>query len=126
MSRTLIIPLGLFALLLGTVSAGPAEEPKSQRESADAQISKLHQMVGDKVDEIVRLRIENDKLQRDVERLKAELNAARVAANAPLVRPLLPPTNVPNVPDGWQLRQFNGVPYYIVPLDSPVAKPATP
>lgn len=122
MFRTLIIPLGLFALLLGTVSAGPADEPKSQRESADAQISKLQQLVGEKADEIQRLRNENDKLKQDVERLKGELHAVRAAGNVPFVRPPL----APRIPDGWQLRQFNGVPYYIVPLDSPAAKPANP
>jgi len=56
-----------------------------------------------------------------------EKRVAELEKRQPMVvvpQPTVPRAQTPSLPkrplpDGWQQREFNGIPYYIVPLDTP-------
>lgn len=100
-----VATLGLCAF---NVSAGePATHPQDSR---DAQLKALQAKVQ-----------QQEAIIRD---LSEKLAQAKAQASQPLTLKYLPlttqaaPMIVPQqVPEGWVQRQFNGVPYYVIPLD---------
>ena len=62
-------------------------------------------------------------LERRVESLEKRLRISTVRRSAPAVRP---PASRPeqSLPKGWRRKEFNGVPYYLVPLKIEQSRPA--
>ncbi|MHC4116615.1 MAG: hypothetical protein ACYSWO_03815 [Planctomycetota bacterium] len=67
-------------------------------------------------DSIARLRARISSLERRVAGLEKKLqtSTARPSIRA---RPLPSPPSRRSLPKGWRRREFNGVPYYLVPVD---------
>jgi hypothetical protein len=60
-----------------------------------------------------------------LEKRVAELEKRQPMVVVPQPQPSLPHAPSPSapirpLPKGWQQREFNGIPYYIVPLDTPM------
>ncbi len=68
-----------------------------------------------------------ERLQQQIEKLEqrvAQLEQSQGLKVVPQPQRLLYSDNsrFRNIPEGWQQREFNGTPFYVVPLDTP--KPA--
>ena len=112
MSRGTLIRGGIAALLLGTLSAAPAKEPQTR---PDPQ-STIRSLGAELAAERAQNQELTDKLRQMTRQLADLQRQLDLARHAPLRRaPLLQPRR--EVPDGWQLRQFNGIDYYLVPLN---------
>lgn len=124
MSRPFARHLGLLALLLCTLSAAPAESSQSAPET---EYQKLENRFKDLLSQNAKLRERNAELERHLQELNTKLqqleNQLKVPAKivipplkfAPLTGPQMTPNGQP-LPQGWREGQFNGLPYYIVPL----------
>ena len=54
-------------------------------------------------------------LERQVKKLESQLRPGKMIKDFPVT---IPPTfrHMPRAPKGWRKRQFNGIDYYVVPL----------
>jgi hypothetical protein len=52
-----------------------------------------------------------------LEKRVATLETKLLAERAPKDLPLVIPHQMPQTPKGWLKREFNGIPYYAIPLD---------
>lgn len=66
-------------------------------------------------DVIARLEQRIDTLERRVEMLEKKLHAAPVGRRSSTTRPARPSVR-PSHPRGWRRKEFNGIPYYVIPL----------
>jgi hypothetical protein len=67
-------------------------------------------------DVIARLEQRIDALEQRVEMLEKRLQSVPVARRSAPIRPARPSVR-PSHPRGWRRREFNGVPYYVIPLE---------
>jgi seryl-tRNA synthetase len=66
--------------------------------------------------ELKSLRSEVASLEKRVERLENQLQqVSKVIKNYSVTIPQTFP-RMPQVPKGWRKREFNGIPYYVIPL----------
>lgn len=124
MSRPFALKLGFLALLLCTLSAAPAETAPS---SPDNAYQKLASRFKDLMSQNANLRERNAELERHLTEMSAKLwqleSQLKVPAKivipplryTPLLTPRLTPNGQP-LPEGWHEGRFNGLPYYVVPL----------
>jgi len=63
--------------------------------------------------ELKSLRSQVESLEKRVTTLETQI-ADRAFKDLPLIMPRTP--QMPQVPKGWRKRQFNGIPYYVIPL----------
>jgi len=63
--------------------------------------------------ELKSLRSQVESLEKRVQTLETQM-ADRALKDLPLIKPQTPQT--PQVPKGWRKREFNGIPYYVIPL----------
>lgn len=108
----IIVRGGLALLLLCTLSATPAEQPQTHPES-DTKIRSLESQLAAERAHNQELTDRVTKMSRELADLRNQLATARAAAI--VCKPVQPGRQVP---EGWTLRQFNGIPYYLVPLDA--------
>jgi hypothetical protein len=108
----MVVRGGLALLLLGALSAAPAEQPQTHPDS-EATIRSLESQLATERAHNQELTDRVIKMSREMADLRKQLEAARAAAT--LRVPVQPGRQVP---EGWTLRQFNGMTYYLVPLDA--------
>jgi cell division protein FtsB len=130
MLRITVVRWGLSALLLVSVSALAGDSVNGNADASQKEIEKLQQRLADETAQNAKLREQNTKLSRELTDMGERLNQLEKQLKAPrdLVLPQLKwaplpegATIAPNprrIPDGWQEQQFNGVPYYIIPLQN--------
>lgn len=113
MSRT--ISCGIAVLILVTLSAGPAGEANKSttpptREQLEARVETLQTRVRE-------LERRNSALEAEAQQLRTRLLVERP-------QPIIPDAG--RVPENWQRRQFNGITYYLVPLEmtTPTTRPS--
>lgn len=70
----------------------------------------------DRGDSIAQLRARIGSLERRVGGLEKKLQTSTAKTSSTTIRPSSPPRDQ-SLPKGWRRREFNGVPYYLVPLD---------
>ena len=89
-------------LVLGTISAGPVSDATQDRvRELEAKLSAAEQRG-------IQLTKKNLELEKQVKQLQLQLAVMQVA----------PPQELKTMPDGWKPFQFNGMTYYVVPLDA--------
>ena len=76
-----------------------------------------------RVDSITLLKARISSLEKRVESLEKRLQISTARRSAPSVRPPAPRTPQ-SLPKGWQRKEFNGVPYYLIPLEQKQSRPA--
>jgi len=59
------------------------------------------------------LKLQVKSLEERIETLETKL----LAEKAPKELPLIIPRQMPQTPKGWRRKEFNGIPYYVIPLD---------
>ena len=59
------------------------------------------------------LKSQVESLEMRVKTLETQM-ADRMLKDLPLIMPQTP--QMPRVPKGWRKREFNGIPYYVIPL----------
>lgn len=64
--------------------------------------------------ELKSLKSQVESLEKRVKTLETQLKADKAIKDFPLIMPQTP--QMPQVPKGWRKRQFNGIPYYVIPL----------
>ncbi|MHC4580925.1 MAG: hypothetical protein ACYS14_05670 [Planctomycetota bacterium] len=74
---------------------------------------------------IARLRARISSMERRIERLEKRLQTSTVRPSPAPRRPSRPP-RAQSLPKGSQRRQFNGMPYYLVPLGQKQSKACRP
>jgi len=67
-------------------------------------------------DVIARLEQRIDALEQRVEMLEKKLRSVPIARRSPTIRSARPSVR-PSRPRGWRRKEFNGVPYYVIPLE---------
>ena len=72
---------------------------------------------------MARLRARVASLEQRVEKLEKELRAGRPRPSRSVQRPQGIPRG-PRLPEGWRKREFNGLPYYLVPLERGSTRPS--
>lgn len=114
MSGRMVICGGLALVLLGGLSAAPTEQEPNRTDAQQQQVT-----VQSLEKQLTAERARNQQLTDELAKTKQELSVLRaqlqVGRQAQL-RWATPISPGPSVPEGWQLRQFNGMPYYVVPL----------
>lgn len=132
MSRAMMIHCSLLALMVCCLSAGPAETAPSSPES---QVRKLKDQLDNELAQNARLRQRNEELEKQLLVLSQQLNKLEAQLKSPTTMGPIPQLNLPQLklprflPDGkavppdWDERQFNGVPYYIIPLEGNAVHP---
>jgi hypothetical protein len=96
MRRSLLL-IGLFILIPLTVLALGATTDSSNGVEAELKV----------------LRLQVKSLEKRVKTLETKLLAERTPEELPSVIP----RQMPQTPKGWLKREFNGIPYYVIPLD---------
>jgi hypothetical protein len=130
MHRSIALRWGFLALLLCTLSAAPADTAPAARQP---EFKKLQQRLDGLKAQNAQLRQRNAELERHLLDLKARLNQLEMQVKVPakiMIPPLNPapltsPRILPNghaVPQGWREEQFNGLPYYLIPLQQDAAE----
>jgi hypothetical protein len=61
--------------------------------------------------ELKSLKSQVESLEKRVQTLETQLMIDKAPKDFPLITP-----QPPQVPKGWRKRQFNGIPYYVIPL----------
>jgi hypothetical protein len=90
-SLAILVPLTLFAL-------GAKDTPSK---SIEVELKSLRSQVA--------------SLEERVEKLENQLKVGKVIKDYSVTIPQTFP-HMPQVPKGWQKREFNGIPYYVIPL----------
>ena len=67
-------------------------------------------------DSISKLKARISSLERRVDSLEKKLQTRPARIGSAIRRPSNPP-RVPSLPKGWRRKEFNGMPYYLVPLN---------
>jgi hypothetical protein len=111
---------GLATVLLGGLSAAPAEQGQNRTDSPQqVTIQSLEK-------QLTAERARNQQLTDELARAKQELSVLRTQLQVGRQAQLkwaTPVPPAPSVPEGWQSRQFNGMTYYVVPLHGEQAVP---
>ena len=131
MSCATVVRWGLSALMLVSVSALAGDSASGNADASQKEIEKLQQRLADETAQNAKLREQNTKLSHELTDMGERLNQLEKQLKAPhdLVLPQLkwsarsrrgqPFAPTPRqIPNGWREQQFNGVPYYIIPLQS--------
>ena len=84
----------------------PATRPEAPKQDPDKVMKSLEQVLKAYQDENTALRARVKELEAEVQKLKQSRTVT-----------LLPGQPQAKVPDGWVPREFNGMTYYVVPLD---------
>lgn len=105
----------VMALLLSAyVVAGPAEDEQTPKPPATG-VKDLNERIA-----------ELEARVAELEKLEKRVTALERSPISTIVRPHQVPPVVPEpLPPGWREFEFNGVPYYIVPLNKQNGAPAT-
>ena len=106
-----IVRGGLALLVLGALSAAPTAQPQTQPDP-QAIIRSLEGQLAVERAHNQELTAELAKTTRELADTRRHLEAARAANIVISVQPGRP------VPEGWTLRRFNGINYYLVPLNA--------
>lgn len=121
MSAKVPLHFGLLVLLIATLSASPADTAPS---SPDIQVQKLKDELVSQMALSKQLRTRNEELEKQLLQMHQQLQKLESQLKAPTTNWAIPPLNMPRflpdgraVPPNWNERQFNGVPFYIVPLE---------
>ena len=104
MKRASLLRFAFGAVLVAGLGAA-ADNPGAGKPSETEQ---LRSRVRDLVSEVAALKTENFELRAQVRLLQARL----ASTGNPAVVP------APSIPENWKRSQFNGLTYYLVPLDS--------
>lgn len=107
MSRMSLVGLALGISVVAGLGAVSADS--SQPANPTEREKQLAQHVGDLASQLAQLRQENAQLKAENQLLRA-----RLAMVAQVNRQRAPAS----VPDNWTPRQFNGMTFYLVPLDA--------
>ena len=67
-------------------------------------------------DSITQLKARISSLERRVASLEKKLGTSTPSRSSAIRRPSSPPRDQ-SLPKGWRRKEFNGVPYYLIPLD---------
>jgi hypothetical protein len=120
---------GFWALVLCTVSAAAADPAPASPES---ELQKMQQRMDELKAQNLQLRDRNAELERHLLDLNTRLRQLETQLKEP-AKILIPPLNyaplnspgiLPNgrvVPEGWREERFNGLPYYVIPLQGAAA-----
>jgi hypothetical protein len=130
MSRATMFRWGFLILLLGGLSSTLGDRAKAAADSPETETQALKRRLADALNENAKLRDQNSTLERHLIDLGAQIKQLE-ALKAPkpyVVIPqlkwappadTLPQSVMPRpIPEGWREQQFNGVPYYLIPLQS--------
>src|SRR3954470_9388936 len=101
MTRATLIRCGIATVLLGGLGVAPALDQNVPDNQLSAKVAELEK-------KNYELAKENAKLKDENRQLQVQLTARQQMVNPPVQ---------PKVPGNWTPRQFNGVTYYLVPLD---------
>ncbi|NQT01159.1 MAG: hypothetical protein HQ580_03990 [Planctomycetes bacterium] len=93
--RRFLLLIGLTIFIPLTVLALGAKTDSNK--SIEAELKSLKSQVA--------------SLEKRVKTLETQLLARRTLKDFPLIMP-----QTHHVPKGWRKRQFNGIPYYVIPL----------
>lgn len=107
---------GLALVLLGGLSAAPADQGQNR---TDAQQQQVTVQLLEK--QLTAERARNQQLTDELARAKQELAVLRTQLQIGRLGQITP---APSVPEDWQSRRFNGITYYVVPLHGQQAGPA--
>lgn len=120
MPRLIVLYCGLLALMFGTLSASPADTAPS---SPETQVQKLKEQLASEIAQNAKLRQRNEELQKKLLDMGSQLKKLEAQLKVPPMQWAIPQLkmprvlpNAPAVPPDWNERQFNGMPYYIIPL----------
>lgn len=129
MSGRTALRLSFLALMLCTLSAAAADPAPASPES---ELQKMQQHVNELKAQNAKLRERNAELERHLLDLNARLRQLEAQFKEP-AKIVIPPLNytplklpgiLPNgrlVPEEWREEQFNGQPYYVIPLQGAAA-----
>jgi hypothetical protein len=120
MPRLIVFHCGLLALMFGTLSASPADRVPS---SPEKQVQRLKEQLASEMAQNAMLRQRNEELEKELLDISSQLKKLEAQLKIPPMHWTIPQWNMPHllqngptVPPDWNERQFNGVPYYIIPL----------
>ena len=108
--------MGLFAVLVAFVAVVVLHRPASlaQEKGSSETISSLTERIKE-----LEARVERLEESRQILALPAPRAELPTPPKGPQEYQLRPDSlPEPALPKGWQRKEFNGVPYYIIPLDS--------
>lgn len=137
MLHATVVRWGLSAVMLLSVSALAGDSVNGNSDASQKEIEKLQQRLADETAQNAKLREQNTKLSHELIDMGERLNQLEKQLKAPhdLVLPQLKWAPLPEgaaiapmprqIPDGWREQKFNGVPYYIIPLQSSGANQTT-
>lgn len=139
MSHATVFRWGLLALMLVSVSALAGDSVNGASDPSQKEIDKLNQRLAEQTAQNAKLREQNAKLTRELADMGERLNQLEKQLKSPREGLILPPlkwaplpdgqASIPTaprrLPDGWQEQQFNGVPYYIIPIQTSGADHST-
>ena len=107
--KVLVTMAAVAAVLITTFLVMGAANPRHSKDSKD--------------DPIILLKARISSLERRVENLEKRLRISTARRSAPDVRRPVP--RLPQSPPrGWRRKEFNGVPYYLIPLEQKHSRPA--
>lgn len=120
MPRLIVLYCGLLALMFGSLSASPADTVPS---SPEKQVQKLKEQLASEMAQNTMLRQRNEELEKELLDTSSQLKKLEAQLKVPPMHWTIPQLNMPHlfqngptVPPDWNERQFNGAPYYIIPL----------
>ena len=144
MSRATLLRWAFLTLLAGGLSSTLGDRASAAAGSPETDTQALQRRLADALSENAKLRDQNAKLRDENAALEKHLldigdqlkQLAIIKAPPPniVIPPLkwappadtLPQSEIPQpLPKGWSERQFNGVPYYVIPLQSSSPNQAT-
>jgi len=121
MSPLRTIQWACIVLLFTGIGAGPANvEPQTNPADGAAQLKQLQEKnrwLQSRNDALV---IQNHELEAQLKLAQTQLSTLNI-----LRGPAAPAT--PRIPDDWKRGEFNGMPVYVIPLDTgaaPIMRPA--
>lgn len=131
MSRTTLLRWAFLTLLAAGLSSTLGDRASAAAGSPETDTQALQRRLADALAENAKLRDQNTRLERHVTDLGAQLEKLEGQLKAPksylMIPPLKwsPPANPLRqleppqpLPEGWSEQRFNGVPYYVIPLQN--------
>jgi len=112
MNRNGLVRAGLSGLLLCGVSAGPITQPADTKPTDE--VTRLTRELGFQNQKVENLLKQNSELEAQVRQLQVKLAMEKTAQ---------PGMEGKQIPRDWVTKEFNGTPYYLVPLTGAQSAP---